>query len=461
MIFRNKYNLPEKLHKKLILSSVLFWLSIILSVIVLANLRDERQIVVFDYYRGIDIVFAVDISRSMDVCDLDNNISRLEKGIIIAKESAVSVSGARFAAATGRDRGYLSVPLTFNNEAVLNFLEVLDGSSMTGRSTNLESLIDAAANAFNIASPARKVIVLISDGESHSGILRNALNRCVREGIIITAVAIGSDEGAPVPGLLIPGAQAPAPVSRRDVVTMRTAADRTGGIYIDGNRDNAASMLSTHLLSLEHESSPVSSRSKSTQKRTLLIILAIITYGAGKFIPRLSLTKVQTVSILAVLFIFSSCSEGKLLIMEANYLISRSRYDDAVSPYQRALRHKDAAPYAEYGLGLTLHSLDENTEALNRYNNSQRLLGTLPKTEHRELRYRNYYNSGIIHFEEGDFILAYDSFKEALRIDPKNINAKRNLEISLLSISMETTGENRSEERTETTEVIFDYIKQH
>ena len=466
MIFKNKHNLPEKLFKKLILSSVLFWTSIILLIIVLADLRDERQIAVFDFYRGLDIVFAIDLSRSMDVRDLYNNISRLEKGVLIAKESAAAVSGARLAAATGRGRGYLSVPLTYNSEAVLSFLEVLDGSSMTGRSTNLEAIVDAAASAFNIASPARRVIVLISDGESHSGILRNALNSCVNDGIIVTAVAVGSDEGAPVPS-----AHTPAPISRRDSAALRAAAERTGGIYIDGNREDAASVLSAHLLSLAQETGYGSSRSKSAQKRTLLIILAILAYGAGRFIPRLSnklpgyfgvrgYQNICLIFMLTVLLTLSSCSEGKLLILEANYLISRSRYDDAIVPYQKALQHKDSAPYAEYGLGLTLHSLDESTSALSRYDNSQKLLGTLPKTEHRQLRYRIIYNSGIIHFEEGDFIIAADAFKEALRMDPKSIDAKRNLEISLLSISMDTNSENRSEERTETTEVILDYIRQ-
>jgi len=456
-----KQKLPSDLQKKLILSKIFFRMFIAFSIIAIAGPRWGTGYKASEYRRGLDTVFAIDVSRSMDIRDAGNfaaqagAVSRLERGLSIAADSAKNVSGARFAAAIGRSRGYLAVPLTYDNEASLSFLESLSGSSMTGRSTNLESLVEAAADAFQSTSPARKVIVLISDGESHSGVLRNALNRCTREGIIVTTVAVGSDEGRPVAG-----SQAPGAISRRDTAVMRMAADRTGGVYIDGSRDDAAAALSAHLLSLAQETGAVNSRSESRQRRTLFILLAVFFYGASKFIPLLPYRKRQAVSIIAIVLFLSSCSEGKLLLMEANYLNSHGRYDEAIVSYYRALNYKDAAPYAEYGLGLSYYLLDESTAALNRYNNSQRILQTLSDSEHRELRFRNYYNSGIIFFENGDFNSAADAFKEALRTDPRKVDAKRNLELSLMSIVMESSRDNRTETRNEAREVIFDYIRQ-
>jgi len=459
---RYKRRLPEGLQKKFGVSTVFFRMFVAFSIIALSGPRWGTGFAVSEYSRGLDTAFAIDVSRSMDIRDAQTGgtlQSRLERGVLIAKESAMAVSGARFAAAAGRGSGYLAVPLTFDNEAALSFLESFDGSSMTGRSTNLESLVEAAANAFQNTSPARKVIVLVSDGESHSGVLRNALNRCVREGIIVTTVAVGSDDGRPVPQEA--GSQTPAAISRRDSAVMRMAAERTGGIYIDANREDAASVLSAHLLSLTQEASPTNSRTESKQRRTLFIILAIIAYGASKFVPRFSAKgRMALVSMLAVVLLFSSCSRGKMLLLEANYLFSRGRYNEAIVPYQQAFNFEDSAPYAEYGLGLTFYSLDENKTALNLYGNSQKLLESLSDDEHRELRYRNHYNSGIIYFEEGDFQSAANAFKEALRTDPRKTEAKRNLEISLMSISMETNRENHTEERNETKEVLFDYIKQ-
>ncbi|MDR1837860.1 MAG: VWA domain-containing protein [Treponema sp.] len=449
----------KEMRKKLLLSAFFFCVFAAFSFFALAGQRRETGFGVSDYRRGLDVVFAVDVSRSMDIRDAQTNEtpkSRLERGLLIAAESTRTVTGARFAAAAGRGRGYLTVPLTFDIEASLNFLEALDLSSVTGRSTNLESLIEAAGDAFQSSSPARKVIVLISDGESHFGVLRNALNRCAKEGIIVNAVAVGSDEGKPVPE--DDNGQPPA-VSRREAVVMRMAAERTGGIYIDGGRTDASSVLSAHLLSLAQETSGNSSIPKD--KRTLLVILAIIAYGASKFISLMpSARRFSFVSIIAVVFVFSSCSQGKLLLLKANYLFSLGRYDEAVVPYLEALNYEEAAPYAEYGLGLTFYFIDEEEAALNRYGNSQKILESLPDGEHRELRYRNYYNSGVIHFEQGDFPSAAAAFKEALKADPGRIDAKRNLEISLLSISAETTVGNRTESRSETKEILFEYIRQ-
>jgi Ca-activated chloride channel family protein len=379
--------------------------------------------------------------------------SRLERGLFIAKESVKAVPGARFAAVVGRSRGYLAVPLTWDNEAALSFLETLDGSSMTGRSTNLENLLDAAAGAFQSSSPARKVIVLVSDGESLSGSVRNAVKKRSSEGVIITAVAAGSDEGRPVPQIG-GGAENHDAVSRRDAALLYAAVEKTGGAYIDANRDDAAQALSAHLASLARESRPEGGRNEPKERRTLFIILAIIAYAASKFTPLLS-----PASIIAITIIFSSCSQGKIILMEANYQTSHGRYDEAIVSYLKALNYEEAAPYAEYGLGLTFFLLDENKPALKRFEDSQKMLKTLPQAGHGELRYRNNYNAGVVLFSEGDFQGAAAAFKDALRENPRKMEAKRNLELSLLSAAKEAGKEGETKREDRGRDVLFDYVR--
>ncbi|MCL2180583.1 MAG: tetratricopeptide repeat protein, partial [Treponema sp.] len=117
-------------------------------------------------------------------------------------------------------------------------------------------------------------------------------------------------------------------------------------------------------------------------------------------------------------------------------------------------------PYAEYGLGNVLHSLEDSTSALLRYDNSLKTIETSVGSEHRELRYRNFYNSGIIFFEDGDYHSAAISFRQALRLDPRRIDAKRNLELSLMSITMDAKIKNQGEGRQEQREILFDYLRQ-
>jgi len=467
---KNKRKLPEELEKKLRASVLFFRAFLIFAIIALSGPRWGTGFASWEYRRGLDIVFAIDISRSMDIRDAQTGgtfQSRLERGLSIAKESIALVPGARYAAAVGRGKGYLSVPLTYDSETAMSFLQSLDGSSMSGRSTNLESLVEAAADAFQSTSAARKVIVLISDGESHFGSLRNAINRCVTDGIIVNTVAVGSDEGRPVPaesGGVASDAQASTQISRRDATVMRISAERGGGIYIDASRDDSSTVLASNLLSLAQETGLGNRNKEQKQRTSLFIILAILAYAASKFVPRLprlpSLRQMSLASILFIAIFLSSCYDGKLILMEANYLNSRGRYDEAVVKYYEALNYKEAAPYAEYGLALAFYSLDENTEALKRYDNSQKMLETFSENEHRELHFRNHYNSGVILFEQGEFQFAAAAFREALRAEPGRLDAKRNLELALLSVPMETDSENKTERRSEQREILFEYIMQ-
>ena len=456
--------LSEKLKKKLNASLFFFRLFLFLAITALAGPRWGIGYAPSEYRRGLDIVFAVDVSRSMDITDAnaDENLpqSRLERGVSIAHNTVSSVSGARFAAAAGRGNGYLAVPLTYDSDAVLVFLESLDGSSITGRSTNLESLIQAASEAFQDASAARRIIVLISDGESLSGVMRNAVNQCARDGIIINAVAAGSDEGRRITERP-DEAGSPLVFSRRDSAAMRAAAERTGGVYIDASREDASSILAANLLSLEHETHG-SGKKEPKRRRALFVILALAAYAVSKFAARQSVFSqrgINSTLIITLVLLLSSCSEGKLLLLEANYLHSRNRYEEALVPYSKALNHEDSAPYAEYGIALTYYLMDQGDTALNRYSGSQKLLESFGGNEHRELRYRNYYNSGVIFFENEDFHSAASSFREALRADPKRLDAKRNLELSLLSIKMESKPEDKTGEQQTQREILFDYLK--
>jgi Ca-activated chloride channel family protein len=453
---KRSQKLPVELRKKLRLSVFCFRVFIACAIIALAGPRWGTGPSASEYRRGLDVVFAIDLSRSMDIRDVaatgDEWQSRLERGLSIAKEGVKAVPGARFATVVGRSRGYLAVPLTWDNEAALGFLETLDGSSMTGRSTNLENLLDTAANAFQSSSPARKVIVLVSDGEAMEGSVKNAVNRRAKDGVIISTVATGSDEGRPVPA--DGSSENSDAISRRDTAVLFMACEKTGGAFIDANRNDAASILSAHLYSLARESKQEGGSGKSKERRALFIMLALIAYAASKFAPLLS-----PASILSLAIIFTSCSQGKIILMEANYMNSRGRYDEAIVSYLKALNYEEAAPYAEYGLGLTFYLLDENKPALKRFEDSQKMLKVLPAGEHNELRYRANYNAGVVFFSEGDFQAAAAAFKDALRENPRRIEAKRNLELSLMSIARETgkNGEARREDKAR--DVLFDYIR--
>jgi Ca-activated chloride channel family protein len=158
-----------------------------------------------------------------------------------------------------------------------------------------------------------------------------------------------------------------------------------------------------------------------------------------RFVPQAVSRRLVLVLLFPLIPLYQSCSPvpGKLLVMEGNFYQSRGRYDEAIEAYTRALEYPEALPYADYGLGTVYASLEEMSAAMGRYDAAVEAHGALPAGEGGELGYRVHYNRGVILFWEGDFEAAAGAFRKALEIDGSRIEAKRNLEISLLSLSRE------------------------
>ncbi|MDR2134572.1 MAG: VWA domain-containing protein [Treponema sp.] len=469
-------SLPPPLLGRILLSRACFMLCLACLVAALAGPRWGRDRAPGEYRRGLDVVIAVDVSRSMEIRDSAGDggeCSRLERGLAVACETVKALPGVRFAAAVSRGRGLVTVPLTWDRDAVLNFLEALDGSSLTGRGTNLESLVDAASGAFQPSFPARKAIVLISDGEALGGSLKAAVDRSAGQDITVNTLAVGSDEGGPVPEGKFSRPENPVRdsgeearekeqiISRRDPAVMRMAAERSGGIYVDGNRKDAPAQLAERLRSGTAESETRGTRGERKRRWPLFVIAALLFYGASKLCLLCPLSFLRC---LALIVFLSSCSgvSGKLFVIEANFFNSRGLYSKAAASYLKALAHEEAEPYAEYGLGSAYYSLDEAAAALARFGDSRKILEGRSPAEHRELRYRLSYNTGVVLFGEGKFRDAAESFREALKIDPGRIEAKRNLELSLLSLARSRAGEGQAEpERSEpeNSAALFEYLR--
>lgn len=283
---RIRKTLQKKLKTKLNMSAFFFRLFLALVILGLAGPRwgmgqAERENRRRLSAKTADVVIAIDVSRSMELPDGANTggTSRLQRGMAIVTEACGAFQSGtqdmRFAAAVSRGRGILAIPLTWDNSAVLAFMQSLDSSAITGRGTDLESLVDTAAGAFQKSSPSIREIILVSDGEALSGSVKAALERCSRDGIAVTAVAVGSDEGLPVhtDGQTI---------SRRDMAAMRMAAGQTGGICIDGNRSDAAGLLSSRLRSLAFEQAGAAAKNEHKPRWLIFALLAIMALGASK-----------------------------------------------------------------------------------------------------------------------------------------------------------------------------------
>ncbi len=233
--------------------------------------------------RGLDVVFAIDISRSMNAQDALP--SRLIRASLLAGELVKEFPGMRFAVAIAKGSGVLTVPLTDDTEALLACLNGISSSAITSRGTNLESLISASLSGFQNSSPAQRRIILFSDGEVHAGNLNSVLQEVTDADAAIISVALGFEEGSVIPAGndVLKNPDGKAVMSSLHPEPLKNAAERSGGMYIDGNQQDAFARLKDQVESLSSDSVTSGFRREQKTWRHLFMILAIIAYGISKW----------------------------------------------------------------------------------------------------------------------------------------------------------------------------------
>ncbi|MDR1786891.1 MAG: VWA domain-containing protein [Treponema sp.] len=233
---------------------------------------------------GTQLVMAFDLSRSM-LCEdsagaSGETLSRLDAAAALARGLADAAGDAEIAVAIGKSRGVLAVPLTHDKSSVQGFLRSLTEASASGRGTNIESLVDAAAGAFPERFPSqRRVLVLFTDGEAHEGTLDKALARAAERGAVLCLAGLGSDEGTLVPGL------EPPALSARQSALLKKAAEDHKGFYVDGNTPDAGAALQIPLAGAPPEDSAPPPSASLDRLRQALILAALLCLALSQ-VPR-------------------------------------------------------------------------------------------------------------------------------------------------------------------------------
>jgi tetratricopeptide (TPR) repeat protein len=108
---------------------------------------------------------------------------------------------------------------------------------------------------------------------------------------------------------------------------------------------------------------------------------------------------------------------------QGNKLYRQGQYDEALSAYQKAQAERPDLAELHYNVGNTLHCKEDYQGAV-----AETLQG-LSKTEP-NLRARTYYNLGNSFYRQGQFAEAIAAYKEALKLNPDDQDAKHNLELA-------------------------------
>lgn len=146
---------------------------------------------------GIDLVVALDVSKSMLAEDITPN--RLERAKQAISQLLNRLTGDRICLIVFAGDAYVQLPITTDYEAARLFLGSVDTDVVPVQGTALGTAIELGIDSFDPESTTSKAIIIITDGENHEDDAILAAEKAAELGITVHAIGMGSTEGAPIP----------------------------------------------------------------------------------------------------------------------------------------------------------------------------------------------------------------------------------------------------------------------
>ncbi|MDA8819611.1 VWA domain-containing protein [Schleiferiaceae bacterium] len=195
--------------------------------------------------KGTDVVFALDVSRSMLAEDIAPN--RLDKAKLLISRTLGQLSGDRVGLIAYAGSAYPALPITTDYVSAKMALDAASPNAVPSQGTNLAAALEYAFGYFNPASPAGRFIIVFTDGEDHEELEGLELPEFP---VQILFVGLGTQSGGPIPiqktrsgTIYKKDKKGEVVITRRDEKILSTLMEEIGANYIDGNRTDEAIKL--------------------------------------------------------------------------------------------------------------------------------------------------------------------------------------------------------------------------
>lgn len=147
---------------------------------------------------GIDIVFAMDVSKSMLAEDVAPN--RLDKSKQLVSQLINQLAGDRIGIVAYAGSAFPVLPITTDYSSAKMFLQSMNTDIVSSQGTALDDAITMSASYFDKDDKStNKMIILLSDGEDHGNGASEAAEEAKKQGIKIITIGVGSEKGGPIP----------------------------------------------------------------------------------------------------------------------------------------------------------------------------------------------------------------------------------------------------------------------
>jgi Ca-activated chloride channel family protein len=249
--------------------------------------------------RGVDIVFVLDSSLSMQARDVAP--SRMDIGKALVRRLVAGLPGHRMALVQAEGKGLVLSPLTVDTAVIDLLLDTVYPASLPEPGTRLGSALGQALTLFPPEGEKHRVLVLVSDGEDHGSNWKASLSKLTDAGVIVHALGVGTRKGSPIQ---LQGeedirykqdSKGHVVVSKLNSDMLRAVADTSGGLYIEVDSPTA-------------DPGPLVAAINSMQKRT--VSGEVLDIAAERFQWPLALAAAATALFLAFPPLTSSRRSG-------------------------------------------------------------------------------------------------------------------------------------------------------
>jgi Ca-activated chloride channel family protein len=386
---------------------------------------------------GIDIVIALDISRSMQAADVAP--SRAAAAASGLQSMLDHLGGDRVGLVTFGGSAFARSPLTLDVDAIADLVTRAQREGALVRpGSDIGGAISESLRLLDVPDRSRtQVIVLVSDGEDLAQNAPGAIEAAKREQVPIYTVAAGTEQG----GLVPPGENArpdaPGVVSRADRAALARIADETGGSTRDiptlAGLAVDFSRLRQSQLDADSQGVPIERFQWVVGAALSLLLVQTVLAEAGNLrVPRRPRASVAVTSLLCIALI-AGCggTAAYQQVREGNEAFEREDFTQALSAYQEARRLTPEDPILDYNMGNAFHRLERYGEA------STAFTDALKKTKDGALFTRATYGIGNAAFSQGTLEAAREAYVGVLQRDPTDADARHNLEVVLRALGQQ------------------------
>ncbi|BHH85667.1 VWA domain-containing protein [Desulforhopalus sp. 52FAK] len=401
--------------------------------------------------KGIDLLFALDTSKSMLAEDIKPN--RLKRAHFAILDFVQRLEGDRVGLLPFAGSSFLMCPLTMDYEAFEQSLAAVTTDIIPRGGTNLAGVIEAASKILTNGAN-HKILIILTDGENLEGDALAMAEKYAQEGLTIYTVGVGTSGGEliPVPGGkgFVKDSAGKYVTSRLDESTLTKLAELTGGVYAPlGNSGQGLETIYQQKLSLIPKEELSERRHKLPIDRfewplaaALLFLVIELLLGerrANGKQPLLrtlknSLKRKKEMSVLLVLLL-TAAHAGVADASPGEDAFAAEDYLGAAEYYRQQLESTPDSPELLYNYGVSSYKNNMYDDAIQAFNSAL-------SSEDLELQKKTYFNLGNSHFQKGvesrqgnpqatveEWKQAISQMDSVIQLSPDDERAKNNREV--------------------------------